>query len=121
MLEQEVHDDEYLYRGVVKNNWDFLNGRPSSATYKDSLGVSVDRQGERNDNDSVLSLLDKKDFFAVCKVLTRDVRALDALVYYLPKNDNLYHSEIHGSVDDVRLKGKKPNRIREKSIVIFQK
>jgi len=49
MLNDEIEDSEFLYRGVVTQNRDFENDRPTSATFKDSKGVSVDRDGGRED------------------------------------------------------------------------
>jgi len=120
MLDDVVNDDEYLFRGVVKNNWDILNNRPSSAAFKGSTGVSVDRDGERNETDCIQGLLQNKPFFAICKVLTGDVRGLNAIVQYLPVEGNIYHSEIHNSLDEILLKGKKPSKIREMSTVVYQ-
>ncbi len=122
MLNEEISDREYLYRGVIELNWDFDNDRPSSATFKDSKGVSVDRDGERLESDCIKSLLNSKNFFAVCKVLTSEVRKLNALVLYKPVlPSNPYHSEIHDSEERVQMRGKKPNKIRDRSIVVFQK
>lgn len=122
MLETTVGDEEYLFRGIVPVNWDFDNDRPSSATFKDSLGVSVDRDGGRTDQDCIEKLIERKNFFAICKVLTKDVRDVGAIVKYAPINpQNLFHSEIHDSETSVQLKGKKPNRIRDCSFVVFKR
>ncbi|NOX87314.1 MAG: hypothetical protein GXO86_15380 [Chlorobi bacterium] len=118
MLDDYIENNEYLYRGIVKQLWDFENNRPSSAIYKDSKGVSVDRDAGRSERDCVIFLLDKRDFFAVGKVLTKDVRILNAVVKYLPVEHNIYHSEIHDSDNNVRLRGRKPARIRDKTIII---
>lgn len=42
IIPEEIDDNEFLYRGVTTLNWDEENNRPSSATFKDSLGASVD-------------------------------------------------------------------------------
>ncbi|MDN5202854.1 hypothetical protein QQ008_15800 [Fulvivirgaceae bacterium BMA10] len=121
MLEDEVGDREFLFRGIVINSWDFENDRPSSATFKDSKGVSVDRDGGRTEEDCINHLKKVKDFHAICKVLTMDVRELNALVLYKPISENIYHSEIHDSTERITLRGKKPNRIRERSLVVYKK
>lgn len=121
MLSDEVNDSEFLYRGVVVQNWDFENNRPSSATFKDSLGVSVDRDGGRSDKDCIDQIMQVKDFQAICKVITSDVRSLGAEVFYRPVEGNIYHSEIHDSHERVQMRGKKPKVLREKSSVVFQK
>jgi len=121
MLNDKIEDNEFLYRGVVIQFWDFENDRPTSATYKDSNGVSVDRDGNREEKDCIDKLKNFNDFHAICKVLTRDVRDLNAIVLYKPIPDNDYHSEIHDSNERIQMRGKKPSIIREKSMVGYKK
>lgn len=121
VLSPEINDWEYLYRGVVEVNWDFDNNRPSSATFKDSKGVSVDRDGGRAETDCVNTLISDGRFISVCKISTLKVRALDAYPLYLPLENNIYHSEIHDSIDRVQLKGSKPKKLRDHSVVVYKK
>ncbi|MEX2567938.1 MAG: hypothetical protein WD431_18470 [Cyclobacteriaceae bacterium] len=121
MLNEEVDDNEFLFRGVVDKNWDFENDRPTSATFKDSKGVSVDRDGGRTEKECINKINLVADFHAVCKVRTKDVRKLSAIVLYKPIDENKFHSEIHDSLERIQMRGKKPSRIREKSIVVFLK
>lgn len=119
-LPPEIENDEYLYRGIVENNWDFENNRPSSATFKDSIGVSVDRDNKRPENECVNFLTTTKSFFAVCKVKTAHVRELNGLVKYSPTENNPFHSEIHDSTERISLRGSKPKKIRDASQVIYR-
>ena len=119
MLNNHISDEEYLYRGVIEHNWDYDNNRPSSATFKDSKGASVDRDAGRSEKDCINNLLKVRDFHAVCKVKTYDVRILNAIVLYKPVESNIYHSEIHDSHDRPRLRGSKPNKIRDKSEIVY--
>lgn len=116
-----VDDSEFLYRGIIEVNWDFENDRPSSATFKDSFGVSVDRDNWRKEADCIEFLLKKKGFFSICKIKTGKVRALNALVKYLPANDNIYHTEIHDSEERAQMKGSKPKKIRDLAEVVYKK
>ena len=109
----------FLYRGIIELNWDFENNRPSSATYKDSKGVSVDRDNFRQEKECLDFLLSKKVFFAVCKVQTKEVRELNAITKYLPVDDNEFHSEIHDSEERIQMRGKKPKKIRDASEVVY--
>lgn len=118
-LDEKIANEEYLYRGVIDLNWDFKNDRPSSATFKDSKGVSVDRDGFREEKNCIDFLLGTKGFLAICKVKTEDVRSLNAKVKYIPLPENIYHSEIHDSEIRVQMRGSKPKKIRDKSIVIY--
>lgn len=120
-LDSEISDDEFLYRGIIEVNWDFENNRPSSATFKDSKGVSVDREGKRHPNQCVISLLASRDFFAICKIEASKVREHAAIVKYLPEPDNPYHSEIHDSMSRIQMKGSKPQKLREGSVVVYKR
>jgi hypothetical protein len=119
VLNQIIANDEYLYRGIIQHNWDYENNRPSSATFKDSKGVSVDRGNYRQEKDCIDFLTEKKDFFAVCKIQTKKVRDLSAIAKYLPIEDNVYHSEIHDSEERIQMRGNKPKKIRDASHVVF--
>jgi len=116
-----IDDEEFLYRGIIEHNWDYENNRPSSATYKDSKGVSVDRDGQRTEKKCITFLKNSKDFFAVCKVMTKTVKELNAIPKYLPIEDNPYHSEIHDSAERIQMRGSKPKKIRDASVVVFNK
>lgn len=119
-LNSKIENHEFLYRGIIESNWDYENNRPSSATFKDSKGVSVDRFGDRNEVDCIDFLNDKKKFFAICKVQVGKVRDENAIVKYLPELNNIYHSEIHDSEDRVQMKGSKPKKIRDAAIVVHK-
>ena len=114
-----ISKDEFLYRGVIELNWDYHNNRPTSAVFKDSKGVSVDRDNFRQEIDCVDFLLSKKHFFAVCKIQTKKIFELDAIAKYLPIEDNEFHSEIHDSSEKVQMSGKKPEKIRNASKVVY--
>lgn len=117
-LDSEISDDEFLYRGVIEQNWDFENDRPSSATFKDSNGVSVDRDGSRSLESCIQALKASKAFFAICRVKASAVRNNGAVIKYLPEPDNIYHSEIHDSHVRVQMRGSKPKKIRDDSEVV---
>lgn len=116
-----IDNNEFLYRGIIEHFWDFENNRPSSAIFKDSKGVSVDRDIARNENDCVEFLQSKKDFFAICKIQTKKVRELDAIAKYLPVEGNIYHSEIHDSESRVQMRGSKPKKLRGNCVVVYKK
>lgn len=113
-----IQDEEFLFRGVIEINWDYENNRPSSAAFKDSYGVSVDRDGGRVETDCINFLKSRKDFFAICKIQTGTVRKLNAVVKYLPTNENLYHAEIHDSEERVQMRGSKPKKIRDQAVIV---
>lgn len=117
-LSPEFSDVENLFRGVTDKNWDYEENRPSSATFKDSKGASVDRDGGRTDEACTSALLLKRPYKAVVKLSVADVKSVGAILIYKPENDNIYHSEIHDSIERAQLRGSKPTKLREKSTVI---
>lgn len=117
-IPDEIYNDEFLYRGIIEKFWDYENNRATSAVFKDSFGVSVDRDFYRDEKECVKALLSKRDFFGVCKVLKSTVLEFNAIVKYKAKIDNIYHSEIHDSEERAQLKGKKPSHINKKAILV---
>ena len=120
-MDENIEDGEYLYRGVVESCWNYAENRPSSAAFKDSQGVSVDRDGGRNNDECVRALLSKKDFHAVCRLTAGDARECDTVVKYLPVDDNEYHSEIHDSENQAEIKSRsKSRKLTLKSAVVHR-
>ncbi len=113
-----VADEEFLFRGVIEINWDYENNRPRSAAFKDSSGVSVVRDGGRVETDCISFLKSRKVSFAICKIQTGAVRKLDAVVKYVPTNDNIFRSEIHDSNERVQMRVSKPKKIRDHNVVV---
>ena len=121
LLPNEIGDDEDLFRGVIANPnmWNEKEGRPTSAIFKDSNGVSVDRDGGRNDTDSVNYLcerLKKKgtELRAVVKISAGVCRSCETLPLAKPCRNNPYHAEIHESQQKVEIsssKGSRKNKI----------
>ncbi|QNM84626.1 hypothetical protein H9W90_10500 [Polaribacter pectinis] len=120
-LNNSINNNEFLYRGIIEINWDFQNNRPSSATFKDSKGVSVDREADRTEKECIDFLKSSKDFFSICKVKAESVRNRNGIIKYLPIEKNIYHSEIHDSEERVQMRGSKPKKIRDESIVVYNK
>lgn len=103
-LTDNIADTEYLYRGILDIWIDKEHNRITSAAFKDSLGVSVDRQADRQDEQCIQTLKSKSSkFVCVCKLLTKEVRQSEMFVKYCPSNSNIYHSEIHDSETQVRI------------------
>ena len=117
-ISETIQDGEFLYRGVVALQWDDEENRPSSAIYRDSLGVSVDRDAGRSEDDCVKALKERKEFYAICRILTSDVRDSGAIALYKPLKDNIYHSEIHDSAEKAELTRGKARKLLGKSEVI---
>lgn len=121
VLSQIVADEEFLYRGVSDHQWDFQNNRITSAAYKDSLGVSVDRSGSRDEGACISRLLQLKPFMAVGQLLVKFVREKELLVKYTPTEDNEYHSEIHQTEETVGLTTGQARSLSKQATVVYQR
>jgi hypothetical protein len=119
-IPQTIDPEEFLYRGVVEKQWDKDNNRPTSAAFKCSSGVSVNRDIQMLDlNSCVNALLEMKPFKAICRIKDRAVREVEAITKYLPVPGNDYHCEIHDSEQKVTLSGRKPNKLRDRAEVVY--
>jgi hypothetical protein len=113
------NEDESFFRGIHKDQCDPSIGKVFSSAFKDSLGVSVDRSDERNDQECVTLLRSRRNFFAVAKVTVTDVVACEAHPKYCPIDENEYHSEIHDTNESVSLNTKKARCVSGKSNLVF--
>ena len=54
-MHEEFQPDERLYRKIrpLEQFWDSESQRPTSGAFKDRNGLSVDRQGQRQNNDAI--------------------------------------------------------------------
>lgn len=100
MDESFSNECERLLRALknIPEYWKADTGRPSSAAFKDSNGVSVDREGERVIEDAVDTLVaqrGRESVKGVVSVTVNDCKDVEALLKYAPLTDNQYHSEIH--------------------------
>lgn len=114
--------DEYLYRGLHQL-WLKDDNTVSSAAFKDSGGVSVDRTGGRQETECIDRMIGAlPTIIGLCKLTCGDVVCCDALPRYLPLEGNEYHSEIHDSERQVQIKkSSKARQLASKSIVVFKK
>lgn len=122
-LTKDIDDEEYLYRGVTTNGYDFVNGRASSAAFKDSGGMSVERDGGRN-KDACVSHLSSlgKPFVAIARFKASVPRNVGNIVVYKPIEDNLYHSEVHESETVLKLTGSHAHNISSNcETIVLQK
>lgn len=100
-----VDDGEFLFRAIHPNSPTTMfikaDGKPSSAILKDSQGVSVDRDGKREDSD-VMSFFckiqkdlgNKKTYSKFLKIPTIAVRDNDCDAKPEPTDRNPYHALI---------------------------
>ena len=106
MNENRIEDHEVLYR-VVKHSYPdaFIDGKPTSALFMDGGGVSVDRNGER-DEDAIIKTLKKRfrdEYKTSVRILAGQCRNADTFPLPRPSKNNKYHGEIHESKDEVQI------------------
>lgn len=104
-MDATFDDRELLLRAVwpADRRPDFWNnGRLSSAALKDKRGLSVNRTSDLPVENAV-SLMSKKFSGLIVSISVVACKAVDAYVKYCPSNDNIYHSEIHGSPTQIVL------------------
>ena len=121
-MDEKFASNECLFRGLHPM-WIEDDNTVSSAAFKDSAGVSVDRDGGRDEQDCVNRMVDALPQIAgVCKLTCGDVEDCEALAVYCPVPDNEYHSEIHDSAEQVQIKSKaKSRKLAGKSQIVFKK
>ena len=100
-MPHHFNDNELLLRAVLPRPWFWKDGKLSSAALKDSNGLSVDRTYNRTLDESIAYMLQNLTGSVVTFTLD-DCNAVNAVVKYRPTH-NIYHSEIHGSIEQPRL------------------
>lgn len=121
-MDDRFAPNEYLYRGLHPM-WVEADNTVSSAAFKDKNGISVDRGGDRKEQECVDRLFGTlPKIKGVCKLTCGDVEDCDAITKYLPLSDNEFHSEIHDSEDQVQIRSKsKSRKLARKSQIVFKK
>lgn len=105
-MDNKFKDDERLLRAVRPNDKRFKfwkdNGKLSSAAFKDKKGLSVDRTYDRSMAESIIFI--KQNLSGnIVSVSVSDCNEIETCLKYLPSEYNKYHSEIHGSENEIIL------------------
>ena len=95
----------------------------SSAAFKDSCGVSVDRDGGREEIDCIERMVGAlPQIVGVGRITCGEVEECGAIPKYLPVEGNEYHSEIHDSAEQVQIKSRSKSRqLANKCQLVFKK
>ena len=120
-MDDNFASSECLYRGLHPM-WIEDDNTVYSAAFKDSSGVSVDRDGGRTEQecvDKMVGALSK--ITGVGKLTCGDVQDCGAVTKYLPVEGNEYHSEIHDTAEQVKIKGSKSKKLADKCQLVFKK
>ena len=120
-MEEAVQRNEMLYRVIKRSQPDTMDndGHPTSALFKQEDGVSVDRDGERDEQDSIRAF--KERFGKRYKGLVR-VGAnicIDNNMAVIPEtSSNIYHAEIFENLERDPLGQLKALILADKSEVV---
>lgn len=121
-MDSKFDETESLIRAVYPENQrpDFWenNGRLSSAALKDKNGLSVTRTYDRSVKDTVewMTVHFKGAMVAITVKACNDVQAY---VKYCPSKTNEYHSEIHGSKDEIELNDFQAHQLARRATLEF--
>lgn len=112
---------DILYRNAPRKPhlWSEEENRPSSALFKDSQGVSVDRLMGRAEKDAVLRLETVfPDSKAIVKLDVSFCISANTVVFEKPLIDNPYHAEIHKSATDIELTNSQARTLAKNAIIV---
>jgi hypothetical protein len=115
-MRTEFYPEEKLYRKIrpLEAFWDRERNRPTSGAFKDRNGLSVDRQGYRDEREVVRRLDEHLPQEGnIVSVEHQQCVDIEITVRYLPIPENEYHSELHDSPQCVRLSSSKAKRLSE--------
>lgn len=124
MLNETFDNQEKLFRAIklhLTEWWDVEQNRPTSAAFKDRLGVSVDREGGRTIDDCNIFLLNRFGALkAIVHITYEKCISLGAHPKYAPEQDNEFHCLIttpEGTVPVTQAAAKKLSRSVEVSYI----
>ena len=118
------NNEEILYRKIHPASifWDNEHNRPSSAAYKDKKGLSVDRLGDREENEVINSFINRFGMDKVKSVVKISVgicKELELYPIYKPSLNNEYHAEIHDSENRIEISQSKAKKLAENVQIVF--
>jgi hypothetical protein len=118
-----IKDEELLFRAIkpFPNWWKEKENRPSSAAFKDSMGVSVDRDAERENAEIIRAIEKRFDLKAIVKVKTFYCRQIQTYPFPKPLPDNAEHAEIHRSDTVIELTDSQARNLAKSCEIVFQK
>ena len=114
--------DERLYRGL-HSMWIEEDNSVSSAAFKDSGGVSADRDGGREEKNCIDRMVGAlPNITGIGRLSCGEVEDCGAYPKYLPVEGNEFHSEIHDSAEQVQIKSRsKSRKLASKCQIVFKK
>ena len=115
--------NDLLFRNVSSKPqlWKNSEDRPTSALFKDSKGVSVDRLKERNNEEAIGDIRTKfSDTYAIITVSTENCTKAGAVVFDKPIENNIFHAEIHKSLSEVELTSSQARQLAKVAEIVYR-
>lgn len=124
MLSKNIQDSERLYRAVKRSKPDWLDNSkiPTSAMFKDANGVSVDRDGNREESEIIRFMCDvslPKRVKGIARLSVSECRETGAKVESAPSEVNPYHANIFLDSDDIRKQNIQALKLARASKLVF--
>lgn len=116
--DSEIQDKELLYRAIHPNFWNYEENRPTSALFKDSKGVSVDRDGEREEKDIVEFLLSGRENYGSGKLDAGKTKDIGTYLKSDKISGNDYHALILNSESKIELTSGKAKKLSRMIVII---
>lgn len=112
-MNHAVSKDEKLYRAISKQHVRENNKIAFTAFIDPRGGVSVDRDGDRNESTIIENLNKrfKKDITLIAKLTVIQCLSCDTVAVLTPSKNNKYHAEIHSSNEIVILPREKARKL----------
>jgi hypothetical protein len=117
MLPTLISNSEILYKAIKPIDHLWKQGSPSSAAFKDSKGLSVDRDGGRTKSDCITVLQDRIGTNAIVSFTAGGCRSIGVLPLAKPLIDNPFHAEVHRSATEIPLSSSQARRLRDLAIL----
>lgn len=111
--DSEITNNEILYRAIPNqpNFWNEIENRPTSALFKDAKGVSVDRDGERTEDEILSKLLQCRKDYGAGKIAAEICNSIDLYLKPDKRPENDYHALILASEDKIQISNGKARKL----------
>jgi len=119
--ETEIANSEWLYRAIpdLPNFWKPEFSRPSSALFKTNTdGISVDRDGDRNEQEIIAVFCQKKPDHGLGKLNAGFVKEIPLIIKQDPIENNPYHALILETDGTADIKSSKTKKLAKEITVI---
>jgi hypothetical protein len=107
-MNEEIAPDESLFRAV--NPKLLQNNEITSALFKDAKGVSVNRSNE-DAKRSFEILIERLGCEEIAELSVEECLKIEVYIKYCPIDGNPFHTEIHNSIDKVKLSSGKAKKL----------